>query len=175
MDRTSVTFNFSPFIPKKLQEFSSQQEQDGHLEFVRVEVPTKWCVSPVFLPQYETHCKYYCIISCWPIMLTCMSKLLLHGRVHPCGSLSCNHLLPVRMPPSGFSQDSSQSPPALTWTRPRRRTHTFLPAIFHTWVWLHCCQHTQPKASISLLFFCLCIRALNAPPVSKRKRGGRGS
>lgn len=29
----------------------------------------------LFCPLYETHCKYYCIITWWLSMLTCLSKL----------------------------------------------------------------------------------------------------
>ena len=97
-------------------------------------------------------------------------------------------------PCRAFVQDSSRSPPPLTRTRPPCLSHTFLPlpssihgldcAAVDTHTHTH--THTQPnRASISLLFSCLgivfffyiyiYIKALNAPPVSKRKEGGEGA
>lgn len=79
-------------------------------------------------------------------MLTCMSKLYsctvecFHVAlcfIIPCCQSGCPHRASTRTA-------ASLLPPSRAWTRPHHLTHTFLPAIFHTWVWLHCCHRTRP-------------------------------
>lgn len=97
----------------------------------------------------------------------------------PCGSLPYNPLLPVRMSPPGFNQDSSQYPPSISGMDQASPPHTYLPPCHLPYMSLTALlsSHTAPprhwflSSFVSVIFFIFYIQPLNAPPVSKRKRG----
>lgn len=128
-------------------------------------------------PQYEHLCKYYCIISRWPAMLTCLSTLLLHGRMHSCGPVCCNHLLPVRMSLPGFSQDSSQSPPSLTWARLHcAHIPSSLPSSIHgpDFTAFPAAQPQHQFLSSSFLPVSFCVYIAESFDAALRSEGWRG-